>query len=333
MVSAERELGRDTVLDVSYAGTQAHHLLTLLEANPGDPALCLGLSRVSEVAEGSATCGPFGESGTYTRANGQVVQGTRTRFSPAFGSVSWQKTIGNSHDNALQVSLKRNVGAFGFSLAYTWSQSIDQSSSLADPVDPVDPSVSRGLSAFDLTHNFVANYHYRLPVGQFWRGGPKSLTNGWELFGLTRLTTGFPVTLVNNNDTSLLGTQPNGVNNEGADQLNFTPGPLELKGTPTAGAGFNTSLFSVPVLGDFGGARRRFFHGPGSDDTDFALAKSTSILDGKELQVRAEAFNALNHAQFFGPGSVEGNVGAANFGQIVSAAAPRLMQVSARLRW
>jgi hypothetical protein len=333
MVSAERELGRDTVLDVSYAGTQAHHLLTLLEANPGDPALCLGLSRVSEVAEGSATCGPFGESGTYTRANGQVVQGTRTRFSPAFGSVSWQKTIGNSHDNALQVSLKRNVGAFGFSLAYTWSQSIDQSSSLADPVDPVDPSVSRGLSAFDLTHNFVANYHYRLPVGQFWRGGPKSLTNGWELFGLTRLTTGFPVTLVNNNDTSLLGTQPNGVNNEGADQLNFTPGPLELKGTPTAGAGFNTSLFSVPVLGDFGGARRRFFHGPGSDDTDFALAKSTSILDGKELQVRAEAFNALNHAQFHGPGSVEGNVGAANFGQIVSAAAPRLMQVSARLRW
>ena len=208
--------------------------------------------------------------------------------------MSWQKTIGNSHDNALQVSLKRNVGAFGFSLAYTWSQSIDQSSSLADPVDPVDPSVSRGLSAFDLTHNFVANYHYRLPVGQFWRGGPKSLTNGWELFGLTRLTTGFPVTLVNNNDTSLLGTQPNGVNNEGADQLNFTPGPLELKGTPTAGAGFNTSLFSVPVLGDFGGARRRFFHGPGS---------------------------------------VEGNVGAANFGQIVSAAAPRLMQVSARLRW
>ena len=104
-VSAERELGRDTVLDVSYAGTQAHHLLTLLEANPGDPALCLGLSRVSEVAEGSATCGPFGESGTYTRANGQVVQGTRTRFSPAFGSVSWQKTIGNSHDNALQVKM------------------------------------------------------------------------------------------------------------------------------------------------------------------------------------------------------------------------------------
>jgi hypothetical protein len=150
---------------------------------------------------------------------------------------------------------------------------------------------------------------------------------------LTRLTTGFPVTLVNNNDTSLLGTQPNGVNNVGADQMNVAPGSLELQSKPGAGAGFNASLFSLPALGDFGNARRRFFHGPGSDDTDFAVAKSTSIRDGKELEVRAEAFNVLNHAQFFGPGSVEGNVGSADFGQIVSAASPRLMQVSARLRW
>jgi hypothetical protein len=334
LVSVERDLGRGAVLDVSYAGTQAHRLLTLLEANPGDPGLCLSLSQVSEVAPGSATCGPFGESGVYTRADGTVVNGTRTRFSPAFGSVSWQKTIGNSHDNALEVSLKRDAGPLGFNVAYTWSQSIDQSSSLADPVDPVDPSVSRGLSAFDLTHNFVANYHYKLPVAWALRGaGPMALTEGWEVFGLTRLTTGFPVTLVNNNDTSLLGTQPNGVNNEGADQLNFTPGPLELKGSPTAGAGFNTSLFSEPAVGDFGNARRRFFHGPGSDDTDLALAKSTTLLDGKELQLRAEAFNVFNHAQFFGPASVEGNVGSATFGQIVSATAPRLMQVSARLRW
>jgi len=334
LLSVERDLGHGTVLDMSYAGTQAHHLLTLLEANPGDPGLCLSLSQVSEVAPGSATCGPFGESGVYTRADGTIVNGTRTRFSPAFGSVSWQKTIGNSHDNALEMSLKHDAGPLGFNVAYTWSQSIDQSSSLADPVDPVNPGASRGLSAFDLTHNLVANYHYKLPVKWAFRGdGPKALIEGWEVFGLTRLTTGFPVTLVNNNDTSLLGTQPNGVNNEGADQLNFTPGSLNLKNRPTSGAGFNTTLFSEPALGDFGNARRRFFHGPSSDNTDFALAKSTTLFDGKELQLRAEAFNVFNHAQFFGPASVEGNVGSATFGQIVSAAAPRLMQVSARLRW
>jgi hypothetical protein len=337
LASVERQLGRNTVLDVSYVGTQAHHLLTLLEANPGDPALCLSLSEVSEVASGSATCGPFGESGTYTRANGQVVDGTRTRFSPAFGSVSWQKTIGNSHDNALELSLKHDGSRLGYTVAYTWSQSIDQSSSLADAVDPLDPGLSRSLSAFDLTHNLVANYHYHLAgLPAAWGGSQpwlRTATSGWTVFGLTRMTTGFPVTLVNNNDTSLLGTQPNGVNNNGVDQLDFTPGRLELKGSPAAGNGFNTSLFGLPALGDFGNARKRFFHGPGSDDTDLAVEKSTSFMDGKELQLRAEAFNLFNRSQFFGPASVEGNVGSQTFGQIVSAAPPRLMQLSARVRW
>ncbi len=336
LLSVERQLGRNTVLDVSYEGTQAHHLLTLIEANSGDPAICLSLSQVSEVAAGSATCGPFGESGAYTRANGQVVDGTRTRFSPAFGSVTWQKTIGNSHDNALEVSLRHQGSAVGYNLAYTWSQSIDEGSSLSDPVDPVDAGASRGLSAFDLRQNFVADYHAQLPVERMLRGvgrPPQWLAHEWEISGVTRLTTGFPVTLINNNDTSLLGTQPNGVNNNGVDQLNFTLGPLNLQGSPRPGAAFNTTLFSLPPLGEFGDARRRFFHGPGSDDTDLALEKDTSLPEVRDLELRAEAFNVFNHAQFFGAGSVQGNIGSANFGQIVSAAPPRLMQVSARFRW
>ncbi len=336
LLCVERQLGGNTVLDVSYEGTQAHHLLTLIEANPGDPALCLSLSQVSEVAAGSATCGPFGESGVYTRANGQVVSGTRTRFSPAFGSVTWQKTIGNSHDNGLEVDLKHQGSTFGYNLAYTWSQSIDQGSSLSDPADPVNPGVSRGLSTFDLRQNFVAGYHAVLPVQRVLHGVggvPRDLAEGWEISGLTRVTTGFPVTLINNNDTSLLGTQPNGVNNNGADQLNFTPGALDLRGSPRDGTAFNTGRFSLPVLGQFGNARQRFFHGPGSDDTDLALEKDTPLPEGRELELRAEAFNVLNHAQFFGAGSVQGNIGSADFGQIVSAAPPRLMQLSARVRW
>ncbi|MGA8530142.1 MAG: TonB-dependent receptor, partial [Acidobacteriaceae bacterium] len=333
LLGVERELGHGTVLDVSYVGTQAHHLLALMEANPGDPALCLGLSQVSEVAAGSATCGPFGESGTYTRSDGTVVQGTRTRFSPAFGSVTWQKTVANSRDNALEVSLKHEGGSLGYSLAYTWSQSLDQGSSLADPVNPVDPSVSRGLSAFDLTHNFVANYHYRVPSLRRLRGIPEWAGNGWMVSGLTRVTTGFPVTLVNNNDTSLLGTQPNGVNTVGADQMDFAGGALALRGRPGTEPAFDTGQFTLPALGTFGDARRRFFHGPGSDDTDVALEKATELRDGKTLELRAEGFNVFNHSQFFGPAAVEGNIGSQTFGQIVTAAPPRLMQVSARIRW
>ena len=70
-LSIEREVARDTVLRAGYIGTQAHHLLVLISANPGNPALCLSLSRPDNVMPGTATCGPFGESGTYTTRSGQ----------------------------------------------------------------------------------------------------------------------------------------------------------------------------------------------------------------------------------------------------------------------
>ena len=333
-LTVERALGRNTVLRLGYVGTQAHHLLVLEEANPGDPALCLSLSQTQEVAPGSPTCGPFGESGSYTRANGQVVNGTRLALGSNFDSVSYQKTIGNSHDNAFEASLEHSSARLYVLAAYTWSQSIDQSSSLSEAVDPVDPGESRGLSAFDLTHNFVANYRYLLPVER-WTKVANRWTLGWQVSGLTRFSTGFPVTLINNNDTSLLGSEPNGVNNFGVDQLQFTPGKLERNSNPfrNGGDAFNTALFSLPALGNFGNARRRFFHGPGSDNTDFALEKSTRVAGQQQITLRVEAFNVFNHAQFFGPAAVEGNIGSNTFGQIQMAAPPRLMQLSARYRF
>ncbi len=329
-LSIQRALGRDTVLQLGYAGTQAHHLLVLEEANPGDPALCLSLSQTTDVAPGSPTCGPFGESGTYTRPDGEIVNGTRTALGANFDSVSYQKTIGNSHDNALEASLQHSGARLYFLLAYTWSQSIDQSSSLAEAVDPVDPGNSRALSAFNLTHNFVASYRYTLPL-ELWLDKSSRWTRGWNISGLTRLSTGFPVTLVNNNDTSLLGTQPNGVNNYGVDQLAYTSGKLELNSDPLHHKdAFNTALFSLPALGSYGNARRRFFSGPGEDDTDLSLEKSTRTFHGQNIDFRMEAFNVFNHAQFFGPAAVEGNISSSNFGQIEQAQPPRLMQASVR---
>ena len=76
-LSIQREVARDTLLSASYVGTQAHHLLVLISANPGNAALCLSLSRPQDVMPGTATCGPFGESGTYITASGQTIQGTR----------------------------------------------------------------------------------------------------------------------------------------------------------------------------------------------------------------------------------------------------------------
>ena len=337
-VSVEREVGAHTVVSAGYVGTQAHHLLVIQEVNPGDPAACLALSTPTSVAAGSATCGPFGESSTYTTAAGQVVQGTRTDFGPAFGSVNLQRTIANSHDNALEVSVKHSTRTLFLQVGYTWSKSIDQSSSLAEAVYPNVPGLSnagmsRALSAFDLTQNFVATYRYTLPLGNLLKGHAR-LTDGWNVSGLTRFSAGFPVTLLNNNDTSLLGTQPNGINNNGVDEPEVALGNLQVNHRPgPSGYAFNTNLFSLPALGTLGNARRRFFYGPGADNTDLALEKTTELRKGMSVELRAEAFNVFNHGQFFGPAAVSGNISSTNFGQVQSSSPPRLMQLAARFRF
>ncbi len=333
--AVEHSFGEHDSVTASYVGTQSHHLLVIQEVNPGDPELCLALSQPSEVAANSATCGAFGESSSYTAANGTVYQGTRSAFNSSFGSVNLQRTIANAHDNALELSARHVSRSLYLQVGYTWSKSIDQSSSLAEAVYPQavpgGAGASRGLSAFDLTHNFVASYRYTLPLAAALRvHGHERWTSGWQVSGLTRFSSGLPVTLINNNDTSLLGTQPNGINNNGVDEPEYTPGNLALLRHPRGSdSAFNTGLFSLPALGTLGNARRRFFYGPGADNTDLAVAKETRLERGS-LEVRAEAFNVLNHSQFFSPAAVNGNISSTAFGQFQTASPPRLMQVAVR---
>jgi hypothetical protein len=179
----------------------------------------------------------------------------------------------------------------------------------------------------------VATYRYTLPLGSLLKGHAR-LTEGWDVSGLTRFSTGFPVTLLNNNDTSLLGTQPNGINNNGVDEPEVAAGNLHVNHRPgPSGYAFNTSLFTLPALGTLGNARRRFFYGPGADNTDLAVEKTTALPKGMSVELRAEAFNVFNHGQFFGPASVSGNISSTNFGQVQSSSPPRLMQLAARLRF
>ena len=328
--SVQREVARDTVLSASYVGSQAHHLLVLISANPGNPALCLSLSQPQDVMPGSPTCGPFGESGTYITSSGQTIQGTRGPFSSQFAAVTYQKTIGNSNYNSLELSLRHDGRSLEWLAGYTYGKSLDQSSSLSEAVNPLNPNLSKAISAFDMRHNFVVSYNWKLPFEKLVHGRLR-LAEGWALSGVTRLSTGFPVTLYNNNDTSLLGTIPNGINNNGVDTPNYTPGALEVNTNPRNGKpAFNSALFSLPALGQIGTADRRFFYGPGIANFDAALHKSVQLGETRTMELRLEAFNVFNHAQFYGAAAVNGNVTSANFGQIVSAAAPRLIQLAAR---
>ena len=69
--SIERQIGATTLLNLSYVGSQAHHLLVVYSANPGNPALCLSLSQPGAVAAGSPTCGPFAEDTSTSRPPGR----------------------------------------------------------------------------------------------------------------------------------------------------------------------------------------------------------------------------------------------------------------------
>jgi len=326
--SIERQVSANTVLNLSYVGSQAHHLLLTYSVNPGNPALCLALSKPSQVAPGSATCGPFGESGQYTSASGQVFNGTRGPFGAALGNDDFESSFGNSSYNSLQVSVRHNSRDLTVQLGYTYSKSIDQGSSLGDTADPFNFRQTRALSAWDLTHNFVINYVYRLPFDRLTRKWSR-LTQGWELSGITRASTGFPVTLKSNDDNSLQGSIPNGVNNYSLDIGQYTGAPLNLNGNPRNGLPyFNLDAFAQADFGTLGNASRRSFHGPGALNFNISLLKNFNITESKLLQLRIESFNTFNHTQFFGPAAIQGNLDSPLFGLAVKTADARIVQLA-----
>ncbi|HLM98970.1 MAG TPA: carboxypeptidase regulatory-like domain-containing protein [Bryobacteraceae bacterium] len=324
-LSIQRQIGNASLLSVSYVGTQGHNLLSNLEANPGNPALCLGLSQPSDVIPGGATCGPNSENTIFTRANGQVVNGTRGPLGNAFGSDGYYITIGNSNYNSMQVSFRHRSGPLELLGAYTWSKAIDDSSGWSEQINVVNQRLGRAISSFNCPQNFVVSYHYDLPFNKL-HGG--RLTNGWVLTGITRFASGLPVTLTENDDHSLLGTPNPGAGNP-VDTPNYNGGTLTFNRDPRSGqAYFNPSQFSPETLGQLGTADRRMFQGPGINNFDLALLKDTHITESKVLQLRFEFFNVFNHTQFQGP---QGSILNGTFGYVTNANAPRIGQVALKL--
>jgi hypothetical protein len=211
-------------------------------------------------------------------------------------------------------------------LGYTYSRSFDDASGYGEQINPLNHAASHALSAFDATNNFVVSYRYNLPLDLL--GHSNRWTNGWQLSGITRFSTGQPVVIYETDDRSLLGTAFTGPIILDVDTANYTPGPLQFKNPRSGQTYFNTSLFSQETIGVLGDSKRRFFHGPGTNNSDMALAKDTKLTERTNLEFRAEFFNLFNHAQFQ---NVQGNINAANFGFAQSAAAPRIGQLALKL--
>ena len=323
----QRSLTSNMLLTLAYVGTQGHALIAQREANPGNPAVCLGL-RGAGVKPGTPQCGPDGELGVYTRPDGSIVNGTRGPLGPDFGSNSYTSNFANSNYNALQVTVERKAANMTFLAAYTYSKSIDNSSGYGQWVNFMNYRTSRALSSFDLTHNFVTSYNYEIPFSRFLSSAPKRLIEGWSMNGITRFASGFPVTITQSGDRSLTGTS-------GVDEPDFI-GNLVIQNPRNSGADgranryFNRDAFRSETLGGVGNSNRRFFHGPGFNNWDFGLHKVTKINERMSLQFRAEFFNAFNHAKFNNPG---GNFSSSSFGVVRSAKDPRIGQMSMKFLW
>jgi len=327
-LSFERNLDANTVLELSYVGSEAHHLLVVYSANPGNPALCFSIPACAAYAE---KFGGGEENTPFVTPSGQTINCIRQGLGCAFGNDDYDGSVGNSNYNSFQATLQRRTKSLNLMIAYTYSKSIDNASSLADTGDPFNLQLMRALSAFDLKHNLVATYEYTLPVDGLSRRSNR-WTQGWVISGITHASTGFPVTLSSDDDNSLQGSNPNGVNNRYLDLPDVVSGPLDVGHYTQNGQSyyFNISLFKPNALGTPGNASRRYFYGPGSFNTDLALLKSVPLSETKALQLRLETFNVFNHTQFFGPQSVNGNISSPLFGEVVKAAPPRLMQLAVK---
>jgi carboxypeptidase family protein len=326
----ERELPKNFMFSVGYVGSRGRHLLSEVESNPGNPATCLAIP----------DCGPFGEDTIYDLGGGNFAFGTRPYSvtsgreldkgtgigSLDFQNNAWEATAANSNYNALQIQLQKNVGAFRVLGAYTWSKSIDNSSGFFDAINPFNPSLSRALSTFDVTNNFVVSYSYDLPFAKSAHGVKGKLLGGWTISGITRFTTGFPITLSESDDASLCGCSGADLPTYDGTPIHFI-NPRQIDPVTQNHFFFDPAPFSANDPGTIGNVKRRFFHGPGFNNWDLAFHKNTHITERVALEFRGELFNAFNHAQFTNPdGDVNGNLG-----QVTNARDPRIGQLALKL--
>jgi hypothetical protein len=349
-LSIQRELSKSTVLTLAYVGTEGHRLIEQEDVNPGNAAFCMQLNALGA----TPTCGPQGEQTTYQLPLGaqvgvpcnnntaNCVYGTRNfilknNFCPESGGLCFGNAntlthlAANSIYNSGQVTIERKAGDLTLLASYTLAKAIDNSSAFNDLVNFQNPRLSRGLSDTDVHHNFVVSYIWAMPFDKAFGGLPKRLTQGWQLQGITRFSTGFPIQMQQSGeDISLAGSSSTDMPDLVGKVVTVNPRKFNANCSTGTGCYFLPQAFAHnTTLGTFGTANRRFFHGPGINNFDIGMTKRLPITEAKVLEFRGEFFNIFNHAQFLNPsGDIDGN-----FGIVTNARDPRIGQLSIKFVW
>jgi hypothetical protein len=339
-LDVERQLPGNVLLTVGYAGARSNHLLSDdANVNLGSPGACGGVSGFTQVPGYTFGCGasfpntpPAGTIGPW----------------PQIGDIYDVFDRGNSRYDSLQVKAetKSSHGLYAL-VGYTYSKDFDNglTDGLGSTIGavyyplPGADEADKALSQINLAQNFTASVVYDLPFGKGkrwgtdWNRAANAAFGGWQVDLIEHATSGFPLFLVDSNNTSGVNFQWNGLALNRPDRV--CNGKLS---NWTVSEFFATSCFTVAAAGELGNSDRTPLSGPPFVNTDFSAIKDFALpmREGMALQFRAEFFNIWNHPQFSTPGQdlAAGPPPAGNLGVITQTVNnPRLIQFALKLRF
>ncbi len=328
-VNVEQALPGQVVLTAGYAGSRSSHILEFgNNINVGSPSAC------GTVSGYTLGCGP----------NGSAFGVPYPAFQ--YSTIDNIYDAGLAHYNSLQIKAETKSARHGLYalIGYTYSRAYDTgfTDGLGSVIGatyfplPGWQSQDWGLSQINLNHNFTASIIYQLPFGKGqkwgnnWNPAAKAILGNWELTVIEKITSGFPVFVIDTNNSS--GANLENTNDVSQIRPNQTCNPVLSH--PTLSEWFNTSCFSQPAPGELGNANRTPLSGPDFVNTDFSVIKHFVPREGIRIDFRTEFFNLFNHPQFGAPG---GNGSGADFNSPTFAVVnytvnnPRLVQFALKL--
>jgi hypothetical protein len=277
-VTYQRELPGRTVVTAGFIGSRGYNQIRNVEYNQAIPQV---------LADGSY----------FFPAGG-------TRRNPNFGSMRLRTTDGKSWYKGLVVGGNRRFSqGLAMQASYTLGKSEDLGSQAVgsgdfdnsfQPAYAFDPMSNKGLSDFDIRHNFVYNASWELPFGRSLTGVARGLVYGWQVSGILTARSGIPFSPVLGFDRARAlprsggaGQRPDLVS--GCSLNPVLGGPDQY---------FDPNCFALPAVGTFGNVPRNTIIGPGFRSLDMAIFKNVPLGAGRRLQFRAEGFNVTNRTNF-----------------------------------
>jgi hypothetical protein len=335
----QRIIGHGLLVEASYVGTSAHHLLNgSLNYNQLNPSY-LSLGSLLGADIGSAAAASAGIGAPYPGFKGSVAQALRPF--PQYQSITMSSNpLGNNSYNSLQVrAQKRYQSGLSFVLSYTLSKDLTDSDGqgggafLGGAQNYYNLRLEKAVAAADVSHAFVAGYTYDLPFGADKpfhttnRFVDKYVLGGWTTSGIVTMQSGMPLGITTELSLPATGqVRPDVVSNQffiHKDRSSFDPGKYLY---------LNPAAFAAPAPFAFGNAPRLFsqIRAFGTKEWDATIQKSIPIRENIRLALKAEFFNILNVVNWGAPVT---DINNPSFGSINSAAPARTGQVSGTLSW